>query len=232
MERVVIPELLDTLAPNHELAKGSRTDIHRLNRLMGSARILARAMQANLPAGRLQTQPVRVVDLGAGEGLLMLDVARQSSAAEFQLTLVDRHHVVAEETWRELAALGWRTDVAATDLLAWLEKESTSVDVMFANLVLHHFREKDLKRLLRGAAARTNLFIACEPRRSSFPLAAARWVRLFGCNAVTRHDAPVSVRAGFVERELSSLWPAGFKWELTEKEFGLFGHFFMARRKD
>jgi hypothetical protein len=30
---------------------------------------------------------------------------------------------------------------------------------------------------------------------------------LIGCNAVTRHDAAVSMRAGFIRQELSALWP-------------------------
>jgi hypothetical protein len=106
------------------------------------------------------------------------------------------------------------------------------MDMMFANLFLHHFPDESLTALFRLAAARTNLFIACEPRRSPFTLTASRWLRLIGCNAVTRHDAVVSVRAGFVGHELSALWPADNQWQLSEQSAGFFSHCFIAKRND
>ena len=50
-----------------------------------------------------------------------------------------------------------------------------------------------------------------------------------GCNDVTRHDAAVSVRAGFREAEISAVWPSG-PWSLREEARGLFSHLFVARR--
>jgi len=49
---------------------------------------------------------------------------------------------------------------------------------------------------------------------------------------VTRTDAVLSVRAGFVRRELSHLWPAGNgAWRLRERRAGLFSHCFQASRR-
>jgi hypothetical protein len=53
---------------------------------------------------------------------------------------------------------------------------------------------------------------------------------MVGCSEVTRHDAIVSVRAGFAGRELSMLWPAE-GWDTAEKSAGLFSHSFAARRR-
>ncbi|HMJ90456.1 MAG TPA: hypothetical protein VK530_11595, partial [Candidatus Acidoferrum sp.] len=80
-------------------------------------------------------------------------------------------------------------------------------------------------------AARTNLFVACEPRRSALALAASRSVALVGCGPVTRHDAVVSVRAGFRSSELSALWPETGTWRLIERRAGLFSHLFVARKR-
>jgi hypothetical protein len=49
---------------------------------------------------------------------------------------------------------------------------------------------------------------------------------------VTRHDATVSVRAGFSGDELSALWPDKKNWQLTEHRTGFFSHLFVARRLD
>ena len=54
---------------------------------------------------------------------------------------------------------------------------------------------------------------------------------LLGCSAVTRHDGAVSIRAGFREKEMSSLWPVPEEWELMERSANLFNHGFVAKRK-
>ena len=69
-----------------------------------------------------------------------------------------------------------------------------------------------------------------EPRRAAWPLFCCRWLWVIGCNAVTRHDARVSVRAGFSGRELSVLWPDKTNWQLDERHASLFSHLFVARK--
>jgi hypothetical protein len=83
---------------------------------------------------------------------------------------------------------------------------------------------------LQIIAAKARLFIAVEPRRSWFALAASRCVGLIGCNSVTRHDAMASARAGFSDMELTHLWPTRVGWELREVAAGLFSHCFTALR--
>jgi hypothetical protein len=108
--------------------------------------------------------------------------------------------------------------------------EAGVAEVAFANLFLHHFIEAELIMLLGEVAQRCDLFVACEPRRSSFALLGSRGVALLGCNGVTRHDAVASVRAGFSGSDLSQLWPYSGQWALTERAAGLFSHLFVARR--
>ena len=64
-----------------------------------------------------------------------------------------------------------------------------------------------LAELLRLISQRAKLFIALEPRRARWPLFCSRLLWAIGCNDVTRHDAVVSVRAGFNGKEISALWP-------------------------
>jgi hypothetical protein len=76
------------------------------------------------------------------------------------------------------------------------------------------------------------LFVACEPRRSPSALIASYLVVAIGCNDVSRHDAVVSVRAGFSNHELSKLWPANGHWTLQERAALPFTHCFAACRID
>jgi hypothetical protein len=101
---------------------------------------------------------------------------------------------------------------------------------MTANLFLHHFPDEHLRELLRAISLKTDALVACEPRRAPLPLAASRMLWLIGCNKVTRHDAAISVRAGFTGRELSSCWPEEPGWKLQETSAGLFSQLFLASR--
>ena len=108
---------------------------------------------------------------------------------------------------------------------------SVEGSVVISNLFLHHFEEARLAELLRGIARVARVFVALEPRRSRWALAASRNLWAIGCNGVTRHDAPVSVRAGFAGDELSRLWPADGEWQLAERRAGWFSHLIVAKRR-
>jgi SAM-dependent methyltransferase len=201
---------------------------------MGHDDILSRAFHHHLDEALSRSRPLRLVELGAGDGTLLLRLARRVSAPGLtaRVMLLDRQNIVSPETRRAFAALNWSVESVANDVFAWLEQPFPAVDMMIANLFLHHFPDKSLTALFRLAAARTDLFIACEPRRTPFALTASRWLRLIGCNAITRHDAVVSVRAGFIGRELSALWPADNQWQLSEQSAGWFSHCFIATRNE
>src|SRR5262249_3400718 len=104
------------------------------------------------------------------------------------------------------------------------------VDVMTANLFLHHFRQDRLSELLARISRSAPLLVACEPRRDRLALWGSRMVWAIGCGAVPRHDAVASVRAGFGADELSALWP-GNDFDLHEYPAWPFTHCFAARRR-
>jgi hypothetical protein len=231
MERCIKPELLDELLPEDPLAVRSRKDLLRVNAWMGNCGLMARVLRSTCPGPKAR----RLVDLGAGDGKLLLCVARRLSA-DWQGTsavLLDRRNVVSPETHHAFADLGWSTAALETDALDWLRQPAAPAwDTMVANLFLHHFPAAQLAELLRTAASLAQVFVALEPRRSACGLFFSRLLGLIGCNRVTRHDAPISVRAGFTGQELSELWPTGPGWSLRERPAGWFSHLFIARRVD
>jgi hypothetical protein len=146
--------------------------------------------------------------------------------------LLDQQDLLHCETRHAFGALRWRVETLQTDVLDWLRHRSAQpFDAIVANLFLHHFSEVQLAELLRGIASRARVFVAVEPRRSPLSLTFARLVGFIGCNAVTRHDAVLSVRAGFAGHELSGCWPAAAEWPLEERPAGCFSHLFIARRR-
>jgi hypothetical protein len=228
MQRKVEPEWLDEMPPTEALAAGSRRDLQRLNRLMGHAAVLSRIMQDH---GRGR-KDLRLVELGAGDGTFLLRVAqRLPRTLAVRATLVDRLPLVTPATQVAFQELGWQIQPVIADVFAWL-RENSLPSVITTNLFLHHFTGEPLAELLHRIAERAELFCACEPKRAPLAWLASRCLRLVGCNTVTRHDAVVSVRAGFNENELSALWPRPRPegWRLEERPTGLFSHLFVARR--
>lgn len=227
MTRCVVPEILDYLPSDDSQARRSRRDLQRVNALMGHPLIFARAVRAAaLPP------PRRIVEIGAGDGTLMVSLARRWAVRwpAVEVLLLDRLEIVEPATLAAFRALGWRAQPVVADVFDWLRRsDSPAADLMLANLFLHHFPAEQLAGLLALAAARCRTFIACEPRRSTLSLLGSHLLGLIGCNAVTRHDAVISVRAGFKGRELSSLWPAADGRRLREWPAGVFSHGFLAQ---
>lgn len=234
MTRHVQPELLDTLRPDDPRAVRSRRDLHRVNLWMRNHILMADALQTALD----RRLPGSLTDLGAGDGTFLLCVAQQLAssnckpqppASTVAATLLDMHAQVSTATLAALAALGWRANTLEADVFDWPQTAGAD-EVVIANLFLHHFEDARLASLLRVISQRAKWFIAVEPRRALLPLACSRMLGVIGCNDVTRHDAAVSVRAGFDGKELSALWPAGSNWDLAEHRGGVFSHLFIARK--
>ena len=229
MERSLQAELLDEL-PVHDLrAVGSRRDLRRINALMGNARLMARAVRG----AASQAVPRRIVDLGADDGAFLLGWVRRMPLLAFgtEVLLVDRHDAADAGVVTALSACGFRPRRVPADGLKWLREQPAEAGTwVLANLFLHHFTAESLRALFNALAEKAELCCACEPRRDWWSLAASRMLGLIGANAVTRHDAAVSVRAGFQGGELSALWPVDSRWRLREQRAGFFSHLFLAQR--
>jgi len=221
--------MLDALPPDDPRARQSRRDLQRINAVMRHHTILSGAL-LGAANGRA---PKRITELGAGDGRFLLRTAQTLASLwpKVNVTLLDQQRSVSNSTLAGFAALGWQAEEIVADALRWAEDASQPVEVVVANLFLHHLSEAQLRSLFGALAGRARLLMAVEPRRGAWPLTCSRLLWMIGCNAVTCCDAAVSVRAGFAGRELSALWPPSGDWELSESRAGLFSHRFVARRK-
>lgn len=227
LPRRLAPEWLDELPGDDPRAIRSRRDLRLMNRIMGHGGIIARSLGTSLKSGRA----LRIAELGAGDGTLLLRIAARARWREgSEVVLVDRQPVVDAATAARYEAIGLDVEVRAADVFEWLESDGAACDAIVANLFLHHFEDEALARLFALAASRAALFVGCEPRRARLPLAGSHLLGVIGCNDVTRHDAVLSVRSGFAAGELSALWPSSVGWSLEERRAGLFSHLFVAHR--
>jgi len=229
--RLVVPELLDELAPQDPRAARSRRDLRIIHKFMRSASILRRLI------GKLELRapPRRIIELGAGDGTLLLAVARSLEPrwTDVELTLLDRVELLDDPTREAYRGLGWEVRPVCSDVMDWVRGDAQApYDLCVASLFLHHFEGPSLEALMGGIARRTQAFIASEPRRDAVSRIAALTVGLIGANAVTRGDAVKSVAAGFRDKELTAVWEdAGIDWRIEEFRAAPFTHCFTAVRR-
>ena len=226
LPRKVAAERLDGLAPEDPQAQGSRRDLIRINGLRRAPGIMSNLLAPH----RFE----RILEIGAGDGGLMLSVARRLAPQNPGpcVTLLDRHTLLPGAGKAAYGRAGWGCETIAADVFEYLgSRGSERFDAITTNLFLHHFEDDRLAELLRLVAAKTDLFVACEPRRSTFSLAGSGMLWAIGCNGVTRYDARVSVLAGFREGEITALWPDPLGWTLQERMAAPFSHTFKAERK-
>jgi hypothetical protein len=197
---------------------------------MRHPQIMARALRENLPDREAQL----LVELGAGDGHFLWNVARRVNGRwpGTRAILVDRLNALDPQAREGFRRSGWQVRAETAEAAAWLRQaQPRTPQTIISNLFFHQFESAPLGELFRLAAVSSRLVIALEPRRSGLARLCGRLLWAIGCGPVTRHDACISVRAGFVGGELSALWPDKSNWRLTEQRAGLFSHLFIARRK-
>jgi hypothetical protein len=211
---VVLPEILDSLAENDPAAVANRRDLRRLNVAMGNFRWMRRVL-ARFPA-----LPATGAEWAAGDGSLGDFLFR--TGLGIPLTGIDRWS--RPERWpRDWS--WWQGDLRDGVL-------RPPAPLVVGNLILHHFSDGELAELGAELARTGHLLVFNETARTPWALALARLLRLAGAHPVTRHDALVSVRAGFRAEELPSLLGlASADWEWTVRIHPLGAYRMVARRR-
>lgn len=200
-ERLLVPELLDSMDPSDPRAIRSRRDLRLINLFLGNERWIANQCRQHA------RQVGGITELGAGDGRLSKRLHRALP-----------HATVTGLDYRDRPA-------CLPSLIAWIEGdfletlEDSAGDACVGNLILHHFDSEGL-RILGSRLRRFSLLVFCEPLRKRLPMTLARMALPFA-GEVTRHDMPASIRAGFHRGELPSLLGLDpTLWNVEEKESG------------
>lgn len=182
-------EKLDALPSSHPHAVATRRDLRWINRLLGTRRWFTRALP------ELVGTSGRILELGAGEGILS-DFLRQrhDQASLWQWHALD----LQEAPSRVNEGLQWHKG----DLLQF--DEYHSYEVVFGNFILHQFQNSELQSLGERLQDGPRALIFQELWRRRTFYWGSLLLTLF-MHPVTRHDARVSVRAGFQGEELATL---------------------------
>lgn len=220
MQRCVEPEILDTLPPDHPAALRNRQDIAKFNRLMGNHRWIIRQLRRRARPGD------QLIELGAGQGQLLCALhAKLDHEPPLRLAGLD----LAPPPLELPPSISWRQ----ADLMALADWDS--FDIVVANLILHQFAGHQLQLLgerLASASLRPRLIVVNDLRRQRRYLLLLRLATVLRLHPITRHDARVSIAAGFRGRELPQLLGLrGEQWRIHSSVTMLGSYRLVAQRR-
>ena len=186
--RVLKPEILDSLP--YDQARASLADLTRINRLWGGRAALRRLLRDAIGEPQFS-----LLDVGAASGDMGKSI--REWYPEARVTSLD--HVASH-----LAAA---PDPRIAGDAFSLPFRANSFDYVFCSLFLHHFTDDQIVHLLAGfAAAAKKAVLVIDLDRNPLAYYFIPWTRwLFGWDAVTVNDGPISVEAAFHPHELESL---------------------------
>ncbi|MEM7601118.1 MAG: hypothetical protein AAF357_06840 [Verrucomicrobiota bacterium] len=211
-ERLVIPEILDSLPHRDPSARRSRRDLRFVNWLMGNYRWVRSRMAGSGVDDWFE--------LGAGEG--RLSFVSGVGMDSFTVTGVDfaPRPVDWPESWNWIQGDLFEALSGAAE-----SRRSGCVAVLF----LHHFKMPELRCLGEIMNERFVSLVVAEPARFRFFRVLAYALFPF-VNRVTRHDMQVSIGAGFRSGELQEALGLSSEWEIEESVHWLGGYHFEAWR--
>ncbi|MEM9400150.1 MAG: class I SAM-dependent methyltransferase [Verrucomicrobiota bacterium] len=213
--RSVQPEILDSLAPDSTEAIRNRHELRFLNHFMGSFRWFSKQIHS------YKTADTNILELGSGDGSLAQYLIKRDKNLSRQYHALDTapkpQNLSNEVVWIQQNALNYDN---------WDQH-----NICIVNLLLHQFKDEDLSQL--GLKMQKCRFIlANEPARYRIHQRQVALLDPF-FSYVSRHDARVSIAAGFRGNELAELLGLpSEKWALfyTKTFFGAYR--MIAVRKD
>lgn len=224
MKRRRTPELMDD--PNVDRAELARSlaYIRDINRRFGGQAALLEALE-RWSAG--WAGPVSLLDVATGSADLPLAAVAwaRSRGHDLRVTGLDLHEGTLAEA-RRLTEGEPRITLERGDALRLVERYGPgSFDYVHAGLFLHHLDDPDILTVLRGMWTLARRGVIWNDLVRSRVGVAVITLMTIGRPRIIRHDARVSVRAGFTRDEALDL-AVRAGWRGAEYRWDLFTHRF------
>jgi len=199
-----VREWLDASSFDDKAIRDNLRDIRFINRVLGWTTFTTRQVVSSLRA--LGPAEVRVLDIASGSADIPLAVARRARRTGIDLKIVvsDISSQIVDAARRQAAGTP-SIVVEKADALD-LPYADGSFDIVLCTLALHHFAPDEGVALLQSMARVGRRVLVFDIARSPLAYAGAvALTRLLPMNAMTRHDAPVSVRRAYTVAEVRDL---------------------------
>lgn len=221
--RTSIPEKMDDLCLGERELKEALADIRRVNRLLGGDAASLSGLRPHL--AKTGPRPLKVVDLGCGDGAFLRVLASRCRSLDIKAELIGWDmNPKSLQLARNASASFPEIRYECRNVLDFPTLPVNSHVV--CNLFLHHFSDQDIARLITNWIEQKSPSILINDLHRH-PLAYYLF-RLFGAifmkSGVARHDGAASIRRGFRKSDLRRLsadlpntkssinWRWAFRW--------------------
>jgi len=212
MRRRVTPELMDEPDASRADLDASLRFIRGVNRRLGGVRALTDVLDRLAPDWHAG-EPIRVLDIATGSADIPVEAVRwaRGRGLDVRVTAVDLHPVTLDlareyvETELEGDDRG-RIELVEADAFGLVEQFGAgSFDVVHAGMFLHHLPEVRVLTMLAIMDRLASRAMVWNDLVRSRVARAGIHVLTLGQPAIVKHDARVSVEAGFTPGEARAL---------------------------
>jgi ubiquinone/menaquinone biosynthesis C-methylase UbiE len=207
MERRLTPEWMDDPAVDPSELKEALAFIRKVNLRLGGVKALTKHLErwsANWPDGH----EVTILDIATGSADIPVEVVRwaRERGHSVRITAVDIHETTLESARehveRELGADA-PIELVQADAKELVDRYGPlSFDYVHAGMFLHHLSEIEVLTVLRIMDRVAQRGIVWNDLVRSRVAMAGIWALTLGQSDMIKHDARVSVRAGFTKKEV------------------------------
>lgn len=196
-------EIMDDFMLEGAVLQEALDKIARINQLLGGNKLTIQGIQQLLNKKSKQ-ELITIIDVGCGNGDMLRKIADfgAKNGYEFRLIGVDANAFTVQHA-QNLSKNYNAIHYICQDIfnLNWM---SLKIDIIVCTLTLHHFKNEEIKILLKAFKENATLGIVINDLHRNW--LAYRLFQLLGCitqlNEMSRKDGQVSILRGFKKNEL------------------------------
>ena len=202
-ERSTSPEIMDDFDLKGEELKKTLKDLDKVNRWLGGNKITIDGIDWLLKNANFEA-PLKVIDVGCGNGSLLKEVAQfgRKEAVKMELLGVDAN-IHSIDIAKENTAGFPEIEFAALDVFSE-EFRRRDVDIILCTLTLHHFSDGEIKELMQTFTEMAKLGVVIndlQRSKTAYYLFKA-FCAAFISNEINRKDGLTSILRSFKKEDL------------------------------